>query len=198
MRVRCLFTSLMFISCPIYADQGDINLGVGIGTANVEFIEPEFSSKAELINYPLANASWDYTKIHRIELTWRHIDSSIGGGSNAKPNTNGLTVSGDQISLEWLYNVRLHRHFKPWIGLGMVINQYAVTDKFSTDEDGYAQNVYADRDDTSYAFSLVASIDYEILNNVIISPQIGYDIALDEGPEGPRVAIFAKYRFSFN
>lgn len=198
MRLRhSFFLGLLAVVPTAYADKGDIEVGVGYGFASFEFKEPEFTSDAESLDYVMASGSWSITHIDKIRLTWRQLDASVGGGSDAEPNTNGLTVEGDQIVIDWQHNFRLSRYFKPWIGAGIVFNQYRSFDKFSTDSEGYAIAFYEDRDEQSFSVALSAALEYELFTGFSISPQIGYDLALGDGPSGLNAGVFLSYKISF-
>ncbi len=183
------------IATSAMADDGDLSVYVGTGGGSYEFSEPEFTTDSEFTGHTVVlGSTWDINELDRIDFSWRMLgETEVGGGINAGPNAVGLTVEGFQAALEWQHKLRLSRYIKPWIGVGLIANQLDITDKFRTDEDGFTIETYENRDEITLSLSGTISLDYDVAETFRVTPHVGYEVPLGDGPQGPVIGIKLKY-----
>lgn len=172
------------------AGEGDLAINVGLGAGFFEYNQPEFTTDVEQTVFPSLGVTWGYSSLDRVSLNIRLIDEEIesGGGEGV-----GMSIKGQQFVMQWHHKLRLSRHFKPWIGIGVVSNSLSAEDKFKTDSDGFLVESYRDTDETAISGIVSAEVDIEMSDKFFIVPKIAYEFPFDDGPQGISFGVTVKY-----
>ncbi len=90
------------------------------------------------------------------------------------------------ISLATYYESRLKwgRDFKPWAGVGLVINMDEFSKRHTIDKDGFLAQQFPDQSGTNFALAARLTNTWEINRDMGIGFSIGYQLPLSDTLEG--------------
>lgn len=198
MKKQIILASIISLaSMSSVADKGDIYLGAGTYFGQYQFNEPEFTTETTDVFAPLFYGGWHFTAIDAIEFGTASFDEQIGGGRNAGPNEQGLDYESQQFYLQYNRKFRLARYIKPWVGLGVVSNTITASNKFETDQDGFLLQAFPDRDSTELSALFSIKQEFFLSEKIAFVPQVRYEQAFADGPEGFSFAATFQYVFTF-
>lgn len=189
-RNLCYAIAALLLPVSAAADKGDFFVGAGVHFASYQFNEPEFTSVSTSVLAPSITGEWHISNIDSVGFGIRIIDERVG---SQRPNSYGVTVDGQQFYIDYSRRLRISRHFKPWVGIGLVTNTLESTSKYRTDDEGYLLDTFSDRKDTELAVTVFARHSFALTDRVNIVPYVSYDFAIGDSPEGAALGVTLNY-----
>lgn len=190
----------VFLGCVIFAllslsvKAEGLDYQITLGTSFKTYVsnEPEGKTSKESTVVPIF-ITYDLMldRVTKISVTYTPLDFDITAGINGF----GLTVDGYQIMSSYQKKIRFSRSIKPWLSIGLITNFLDFTQRHTTDEQGFLNELFDDRSEISYSLSLSASMDWEIKRDWFINTNINYERAISDGLEGFGLSIGIKYKF---
>lgn len=172
----------------------DVDTSVGVSPAVMIYKskEPEGTTPTDTAVYPLTlTATFSINRINRIMADFRYVDVELPAGNSGV----GATVKGYQLSTILQHQFRWSRSFRPWLGVGVVSTVFESTDRYRTDRDGFLQERFADRDDTTLSAVANAALEWKISRDWVLATEGRYELPFGDGLQGYGVSAGVRYQF---
>ena len=124
----------------------------------------------------VVNLDWDSD----IKFNADYIDTDF----DASTTNVGQDVSGISISGIWRNRIPMSRHFKPWLGVGLSIDQIDYVNRYTVDGDGFLARSFTDRSETDLSLLLSTSLLFGNERSRSFEADLTYKIPFDKGLEG--------------
>ena len=125
----------------------------------------------------------------RIMATLNIYDFELSPGFNQI----GQDVETTSFAVFYQSQFKLGRSFKPWLGAGPVFNIDEFTNRVDTDSDGFLNETFSDREETTIGLGLIASQEWELNDSFSLGLNFEYQIPLDESLEGFTIGFSVLY-----
>lgn len=178
----------------VQADLWGIDSSIGVMPAVMSYrsMEPEGDTARETVVYPLTlSATFNINRINRIVTDFRYVDFDVAAGNGGI----GVTVEGYQLTTALQHHFRLSRHFRPWVGGGIVSSMIDTTDRFRTDSDGFLVERFDDREETTMSGVAMVGMDWDLTRDWRLAAEARYERPFSDGLEGYGVAAGIRYHF---
>ena len=189
-----LFLAIGSLAVPAQADIWDVDTTAGVMPAlmNYRSQEPEGDTSRETVFYPITfSATFEINRINRIVTDLRYVDFDVAAGDGGI----GVTVEGYQLTTALQHQFRLSRHFKPWVGGGIVSSMIETSDRFRTDSEGFLVERFDDREETTMSAVAMLGLDWDLTRDWVLAAEARYERPFSDGLEGYGVAAGVRYRF---
>ncbi len=108
-------------------------------------------------------------------------------------NQVGQSVETTSFAAYYQSQFKLGRSFKPWLGVGGVINIDEFTNRVDTDQDGFLRNTFKNRNETVPGIGLIASQEWELNDSISLGLNVEYLIPIGDTLEGLSVGLSVIY-----
>ncbi len=173
---------LLLASFSTYAErESTIRIGYSPRIINLSVDDPDgntnSSSEAQYLG---AMVLYEMSRNKRLYSYLALYDFALDPGVDK----TGQDVESTSFGFYYQSNFKLSRSFKPWLGVGGVVNVASFTNRLTVDSDGYIENTYSDRDDTAISLGLSASNEWKLNDSLSWGINVEYLYPLGETLEG--------------
>lgn len=140
--------------------------------------ESEFNVMSVVMDYTLSRTSRILANLNLYEFD---LDAST--------TKIGQHIETTSISSYYLHRFRWSRTFKPWLGLGLVVNMDDIDKRHRVDSDGFLVERFDDREETSIALGLIGALEFEIFDNWKTELFTEYQVPTSDTLEGLKIGF---------
>ncbi len=190
MRFLCLFLIIQSFSA-FASDDSFLDYRVLIKAGSFSVDDPDGDSPKETAVIPGLAVSFDLSGRGQQLVAGFEFLSIEFEGDAGEVNQE---VDGYTLSLAYEKQLVMSRHFKPWVGFGALINSHTFENRFSTDADGFLDQLYVNREETYFGFSLYADNYFQLSDSLFLGlgPYVDFSVSDGLSSVGVRTSLLLK------